>query len=482
MEKIIVLYTDGGCKPNPGFAGIACYGYIYHNTKKVKNLPSHPVDKNYLFTENGIVKKDGFEKPQDGILKPSFVYELIEAILSEGSTNNEAEITALKRALEFIDYETEQLTASKSKAIIFTDSSYVMECYNHKLDVWENNDWRRVDGEKVVHTQDWIYIKNLRDKLISYVDIELRKVEAHKDDLGNNIADIYATIASNASRVIIEDKLDRSKVVLCMKTEFDAYLKDFKDIEKKDSIVYKFKNVFFNTSLNDNGFYCFLYNNKESDGVNSVENLYAAIYGEIPSLVYELRTIHKNLLRTNTKNACIKIDKLFRNKNLVRLIDHIELRYILEKRHEYIDRHVFSLVRDNSEFMFDFSMRTPLANNIAFIEDNARRTHDYIIDKEDQLLEMIDVTNDLLLENGEIAEEIDLASYRKNSLMKLFVGPGKGMPSKNFFTSIRDTITNVQIIIPSHQANADRFVYTYIKLGDTEVLTTNAVRNPLGFT
>lgn len=482
MEKIIVLYTDGGCKPNPGYAGLACYGYVYHNSKKVKNLPSHPVDKDYIFTEEGIVKKENFEKPSDGVSKPSMIFEHIETIPHPRSTNNEAEITALRRALEFIEQETEKLTDFKHKAIIFTDSSYAMECYIHKLEVWEKNDWRRVDGEKVVHREDWIYIKSLKDKLSSFVSIELRKVDAHKDDLGNNIADIYATIASNAARVNDEDKLSDTNIVLSMRTDFETYLKDFRDIEKKESVVYKFKNIFFKTDLTDSAFYCFLYNNKESDGVNSVENLYAAIYGSIPSLVYDLRTIHKSLPRNTIKNACIKIDKLFRNKNIIRLIDHINLRYLLERRHEYIDRHVFSLIRDNTEFMFDFSMRTPLANNIAFIEENARRTYDYIINNDRELFDVIDVTSDLFLDGNNISDEIQLASSKDNSLMKLIIGPSKGMPSKNFFLGIKDKIRSVKVVMPCYQSNPDRFIYTQIDLGDTMILTTNAIRNPLGFT
>ncbi len=102
-------------------------------------------------------------------------------------TNNRAELTALKRALDHVN--------DKDKTyVIHTDSQYTLSAINTWGEWWEKNDWKLSSTGKQVKNQD--LIKDIRTTLKALhsegYDVELSKVKGHSDIHGNEQADLLA--------------------------------------------------------------------------------------------------------------------------------------------------------------------------------------------------------------------------------------------------------------------------------------------------
>ena len=55
MKKGLVLYTDGGCRPNPGYGGSGIHGYLY-----TEEVPKKGAGQglNILTAEGYVVKSE----------------------------------------------------------------------------------------------------------------------------------------------------------------------------------------------------------------------------------------------------------------------------------------------------------------------------------------------------------------------------------------------------------------------------------------
>ena len=136
----VEIWTDGGCKPNPGPGGWAA-----------------------------ILRYKGVER------------ELTGGELA--TTNNRMELTAAAAALESL--------TRPCKVRVYTDSEYVRNGITRWHTGWVRRNWRNAAGDPVANMALW---KRLLDAAKTH-DVEWRWVRGHAGDVMNERADILATQA-----------------------------------------------------------------------------------------------------------------------------------------------------------------------------------------------------------------------------------------------------------------------------------------------
>ena len=134
---MIKIYTDGSCIGNHGKGGWAAI--IFKNNEKK-------------------------------ILKGS----------KDITTNNQMELTATIKALEYI--------STKDKIQIYTDSKYVKQGITEWITKWKINGWKTSKKEEVKNKDLWLELDNLTSKN----SIEWVWVKAHSDNDLNNEVDLLA--------------------------------------------------------------------------------------------------------------------------------------------------------------------------------------------------------------------------------------------------------------------------------------------------
>lgn len=140
MEKI-VIYTDGGCRGNPGIGGWGVWLRYGDHDKKLK----------------------GCEKD---------------------TTNNRMELLAAIKALEVI----------KSKDIsidLFTDSKYVMNGINDWIKGWKAKGWKTAAKKPVKNVDLWQRLDTLNETHV----VHWHWVKGHSGNVGNDMADELANQA-----------------------------------------------------------------------------------------------------------------------------------------------------------------------------------------------------------------------------------------------------------------------------------------------
>lgn len=166
-KKHVIIYTDGGCEPNPGVGG---YGVVllYGNARK---------------EENG-----GFRR----------------------TTNNRMEIYAAIRGLE--------LLKEPCKATVHSDSQLLVKAINEGwVTNWKKKNWRRKGNERVVNVDLWERMIPLLDKH----QVEFVWVKGHSGIAENERCDALANIALQQNNLAVdegfenksEDTLVRIKIV-----------------------------------------------------------------------------------------------------------------------------------------------------------------------------------------------------------------------------------------------------------------------------
>ena len=141
-KKLVTIYTDGGCEPNPGVGGWAAV-LLYGNTRK-EITGSDP-----------------------------------------DTTNNRMELTAALRALESLK--------ESCCVTLFTDSEYLKRGITEWLPGWKKKNWKRKGGE--LKNQDlWQQL----DKVIERHEVDWQWVRGHYGVRENERCDclVSETIAS----------------------------------------------------------------------------------------------------------------------------------------------------------------------------------------------------------------------------------------------------------------------------------------------
>tara|TARA_B100000989_G_scaffold96954_1_gene70562 strand:+ start:64 stop:495 length:432 start_codon:yes stop_codon:yes gene_type:complete len=137
--KIIKIYTDGACKGNPGPGG---WGAL-------------------ILKDNEEIKLNGGQND---------------------TTNNQMELTAVIKALNFF--------SESSEIEIFTDSKYVMDGITEYIKKWKVNGWKTASKKPVKNSDLW---KQL-DDLSAQHSISWNWVKGHSGHRENDIADELANL------------------------------------------------------------------------------------------------------------------------------------------------------------------------------------------------------------------------------------------------------------------------------------------------
>lgn len=133
------MYTDGGCRKNPGIGAWATYIELDDHTK-------------YLIGKG----------------------------LSE-TTNNQMELTAPIEGLLLL----EKLNLTSQPIRIYCDSKYVIDCVTTWIEKWIKNNWRTASKEPVKNKE---LVQKLH-ALIQDKNIEFEWVKGHNGIEGNEICD-----------------------------------------------------------------------------------------------------------------------------------------------------------------------------------------------------------------------------------------------------------------------------------------------------
>lgn len=182
----MVLYTDGGCKPSRGIGGYGVHGYTYIE------VPA----KQGTGCKQAVPTKDGYAMGQGG-LPPITVLEYIDAVGSiiPESTNNIAELRAAMKAYDIM------VDKDIKNVLLMMDSDYTRKGLQGLADRWSANGWCRQDGGPVANQEFWQALLAKRDLAAAKgIAVELRYVEGHSGDLGNDTADEWASKGIMAGR------------------------------------------------------------------------------------------------------------------------------------------------------------------------------------------------------------------------------------------------------------------------------------------
>ena len=136
MERI-KIYTDGACRGNPGRGG---WGVFIINGQASKKIFGGKIE----------------------------------------TTNNEMELTAAIKGLEYFNSPTD--------LDLYTDSKYVMDGINDWIHNWKRNGWKTANKKPVKRSNLWMEL----DKLNSFHDVKWYWVKGHSGDIGNDMADELA--------------------------------------------------------------------------------------------------------------------------------------------------------------------------------------------------------------------------------------------------------------------------------------------------
>ena len=147
---MIEVYTDGSCLGNPGTGGWAFQ----------------------IFNEGTIINHFGYQLD---------------------TTNNQMELTAAIKALEFLQKESE--------IILFTDSTYVRNGITSWIVNWKKNNWKNSQRKDVKNKILWEKL----DVLNSRKNITWKWVKAHDINEHNNKVDF---LAREAAENLIKSSFD----------------------------------------------------------------------------------------------------------------------------------------------------------------------------------------------------------------------------------------------------------------------------------
>ncbi len=142
---LVEIWTDGGCKPNPGPGGWAAILRFGKNERELSGAATQ-------------------------------------------STNNRMELTAAAEALEALK--------QPCRVILSTDSQYLERGITTWREGWVRRNWRTADGKPVLNRDLW-------ERLLAAAArhrVQWRWVQGHSTDEMNARADALATAAREKSR------------------------------------------------------------------------------------------------------------------------------------------------------------------------------------------------------------------------------------------------------------------------------------------
>ena len=142
----IIIYTDGGCRGNPGIGGWGVW------------LAYKDQEKKYC----------GYQA---------------------NTTNNRMELTAVIEALKSLKPKQ----ADNIDIVLYSDSKYVLQGINDWMINWKKKNWKTASKKPVKNVDLWQTL----DVLNEQYHIDWRWVKGHSGNKGNDMADALANQAMN---------------------------------------------------------------------------------------------------------------------------------------------------------------------------------------------------------------------------------------------------------------------------------------------
>ena len=176
----------------------------YTRIKKVKPKINYIKDPNtlYIFTDGSSVG-NGSADANAGygvyIPEPEEYAIQLRGSLPNGSTNNCAELTAIRDALKIHNYNSVVKNSQTSKTpinniVIVTDSDYSIKCITKWSDNWAKNGWRTNDGDVINKSliQDILKLYKKYKKHVTFLHINSHTPHRSFFYDGNRFADMLA--------------------------------------------------------------------------------------------------------------------------------------------------------------------------------------------------------------------------------------------------------------------------------------------------
>ena len=465
MSTHFVVHADGSSKGNPGYGGFGVFGYTYIETDRPKNV-KHPVHATLFFTPSGLSKEKS-EQP----IEVTHVYEVIHAIDSPSATNNQAELLAVICALS----KAKELMGL-TNVTVYTDSNYVVGSFQDGVEKWRKNDWKRLDGKPIVHRPQWELIESLKKELEGRgVSVNLIWVKGHNGDHSNEIADLYSVIGSNSARRQLTEGLPFNSRIL---ENFLSY-QDFKKSYLEKDIVLYFRDLYFSSDSLDDRHYCFLCTSEDpnSIGKRDTSSIFATNIGYVPAVVNKLKEIYRKLNRNYIATCCIKLSKL-EDKDLYRLAHSVGIEELLVRGEKNGSTH-YTLIKDNTLFMFENTVNYPFIVNASKLFSNMVHITDMVEDGDHRVI-VKDITPRVVCD-GKIVfsnkdKHLDFSELFENDItlrQKLLVTVGYDVPSYLALKNIEDKIQKVSLILDHQRENNFCTMYLKIDTDDRSIYSVN---------
>ena len=191
----LVIYADAGVRPtNPGPGGWGIHGYVYNDA-----VPKKGSGSGYALTLAGYKPRAAKEvigtEELDDTKTPVGPVQVTPLHYVDGygtiphATNNAAEIIAATNGLEYA------LRYPNTHCKIITDSKYVVTGGSEYLTKWKANNWIKSDGNEVSNKLHWQALDASVSALLGVGStVSFEWIKGHNGNLGNEMADKYATI------------------------------------------------------------------------------------------------------------------------------------------------------------------------------------------------------------------------------------------------------------------------------------------------
>lgn len=301
-----VIYTDGGCRPSRGIGGWGVHGYFYDDEEP----------KQGSGCKSAILTNKGYAVTGKG--KPVNVKAYLDGYgsLIPESTNNQAEITGLLKAIQAL------LETEVTEVIFRLDSKYTIEGTTNWMEGWKANGWLTSSGEPVSNVDLWKQIDESYPKLLEKCGgkVKFIHVDGHSGDVGNDMADHFCGMAIVAGRKgitldemdITEAKgywsssADCNKMLSCSKWYFNTHIVSNKSPDGR-TIYY----------IGDHGSDDELYGKPQSDIG------YAVLYLKEPDPVLETIRAFQDTVDASTFNNVIigRLDNILQSSNYEDILD-----------------------------------------------------------------------------------------------------------------------------------------------------------------
>ncbi len=299
----IVLYTDGGSRPNNGFGGSGIHGYTWDSdiTYRGVGLTTHvltPTGYQHkaeapaafsqelkakpVLSELGVAEfMDKFHKHR---VTPVSFFDTAHP-LEFGTSNNVAEMMAMVCGLRSaVEYHK---TQRKLDCIyVRYDSKYVGESVMDNMETWAANDWTLSSGEPTKNISEVIQLMTVVREIEALgIYLGRKYVPGHGDCPGNDTADRFATAAVFMSKA---NNLNPYSVT----SATEQYWKSASE-QRHPLLTHRFLYFDNHATTRERGVYYVgnqgreidLLGKRESDGAYGVVRLKDTLVGELETIV-----------------------------------------------------------------------------------------------------------------------------------------------------------------------------------------------------